>query len=121
MTRTRFLTLALLAVLTGTLAVAQNRDKDKTPTRAVQGVVLDPSDQPAAKAVVQLRDTKTKQIKSFISTDDGGYRFFGLNPNIDYEIQASKDGVGKSAVRLLSTFDSRKIANINLKLETEQQ
>lgn len=121
MSRTRFLRtalrLSLVLALGVTLLFAQKKEDDKT--RGVSGVVIDAKDTPVAKAVVQLRDTKTRQIRSFISTDDGAYRFFGLNPNIDYELSASKDGVGKSETRMLSSFDSRKNAVINLKLDQQ--
>jgi hypothetical protein len=112
------LRLALLPLLLIFPLFAQ-KDKDEK-TRAVQGVVSNPADQPVAQAVVQLKDTKTQQIRSFISKEDGSFRFFGLNPNVDYELTASKEGVGKSEVRKLSTFDSRKVAIINLKLEVGQ-
>ena len=51
-----------IAVLlfTGAL-IAQNED---TGTRSVQGVVTDASGKPVAGAVVQLKDTKSLQIRS---------------------------------------------------------
>ena len=43
-------------------------------------------------AVVQLKDTKTLQIRSFITQDKGEYHFAGLSTNIDYELKADHDG-----------------------------
>lgn len=93
--------------------VAQNND---TNTRSVQGVVTDSADKPVASAVVQLKDTKSLQIRSFITQADGDYHFTGLSTNVDYEVKADKDGAS-SGTKTLSVFDSKKSANINLKLK----
>jgi hypothetical protein len=114
------ISILVLPLLLGSLLLGQrDRDKDEK-TRAVQGIVTGSAEQPVPQAVVQLKDTKTQQIRSFITKDDGSFRFFGLNPNVEYELTAAKDGTGKSEVRKLSTFDSRKMAIINLKLEPAQ-
>ena len=41
-------------------------------------MVTDAANQPVAGAVVQLKNTKTLQIRSFITQDDGNYHFAGL-------------------------------------------
>jgi len=43
--------------------------------------------QPVNGAVVQLKNTKTLQIRSFITKDDGTYHFYDLSPDIDYELK----------------------------------
>ena len=53
---------------------------------------------------------------TFITGQDGSYRFNNLSPNIDYEVRAESNG-RKSQVKTLSTFDTRKQAHINLKLD----
>jgi hypothetical protein len=93
---------------------AQNKSED-TNTRTVQGVVTDASGNPVAGAVVQLKDTKTLQVRSFRTQQDGTYHFAGLSTNVDYELKAESDGAS-SGTKMLSVFDGRKVAEIHLKL-----
>ena len=97
---------------------AQKKDQDAN-TRSVQGAVSDSTDNLIDGAVVQLKDTKTLQIRSFITKADGKFHFHGLNPNIDYELKAEHEGMA-SPTKTLSSFDSRKSAVINLKVETKK-
>lgn len=83
--------------------------------RTVHGVVLDKSDGPVVSGVVFLKNTRTNAVRSYISDDQGNYRFSGLDPNVDYEIHAEKDGA-KSPTRTVSSFDSKKEIVINLKI-----
>lgn len=102
----------LVCVSTGS---AQKSKKDDQTSRSVQGVVTSAEDAPVAGAVVQLKNTKTLQIRSFITKEDGSYYFNGLSPDVDYELRAEYQGMSSSN-KTLSSFDSRKAANINLKL-----
>jgi len=97
-------------------AEAQKKDADDKQTRSVQGVVSDKTDNPLDGAVVQLKDTKTLQIRSFITKQNGTYHFHSLNPDIDYELKAEHQGAN-SGSKTLSSFDSRKSAVINLKID----
>ena len=107
---------AFLAVACAQLLPAQkNKDKEDPTIRSLQGQVNDPDDKPAAGAVVQLKDTKTLQVRSFITKADGSYRFSGLRADTDYEIKADFNGMSTDN-RRLSNFDTRKIATVNLKL-----
>jgi protocatechuate 3,4-dioxygenase beta subunit len=108
--------LAVMACLAAFGNPAADKKKEDANTRTVQGAVLDASEQPVAKAIVQLKDTKTLQVRSFITQQDGRYHFAGLSTNIDYELKAEHDG-SASGTKTLSLFDSRKNATINLKLE----
>lgn len=85
-------------------------------TRTVTGVVLDPSGELVEGAVVQLKDTKTLRIRSYITLEDGAYSFHGLSTETDYELQAKFEGKA-SRTRRLTVYDTRKRANIDLKLE----
>jgi hypothetical protein len=98
----------------------RNKDKQDPNTRSLQGFVLDEQEKPAPTAVVQLKNTKTLQVRSYITQDDGRYQFHGLSTNIDYEVQAER-GELASAVRRLSVFDTRPKAVINLKLEPKKK
>ena len=91
--------------------------KKADPTRSVQGTVSAPDDTGVKGAIVQLKNTKTLQIRSFITQDNGAYYFHELNPDHDYELSAEdrKSGTA-SPTKKLSSFDSQKVATINLKL-----
>ena len=90
--------------------------KTKEPTtRSVIGVVTGADDKVVIGAVVQLTDTKTKQVRSFYTQDKGDYYFHGLSPDIEYQLTASYQGAS-STPKNLSIFDTRKEAVINLKL-----
>jgi hypothetical protein len=112
----RFVTVltVVLLVFACSQAFAQSKKND-TGTRSVEGVVNNPDDSPAAGAVVQLENTKTQQIRSYITQDDGKYHFYELSTEVDYRLKADAKGV-TSGHKTLSSFDGRKKAVINLKL-----
>jgi len=70
-------------------------------------------------AVVFLKNTRTNAVRSYIADDEGNYRFSGLDPNVDYEVHAEKDGA-KSAARTVSSFDSKKEIVLPLKIEKKK-
>ena len=109
----KYILAALLAV--SLLLSAQNKKTEDANTRTVQGVVTDASNQPVTGAAVQLKDTKTLQIRSFITQPDGSYHFAGLSTNVEYELKADHDGA-TSGAKTLSVYDGRKVAIVNLKL-----
>ena len=106
--------LAVLLVLAG-VSVGFAQKKGDTGARSVEGVVSNPDDSPAVGAVVQLENTKTQQIRSYITKEDGKYRFYELSTEVDYKLKADHNG-GTSGYKTLSSFDGRKQAIINLKL-----
>jgi hypothetical protein len=108
------LTAAMLLVCTSAVFAASKKGDDQN-VRSVQGTVADAAENPVNGAVVQLKNTKTLQIRSFITKDQGTYYFNGLSPNVDYELKADYQGAS-SPTKTLSSFDSRKQATINLKL-----
>ena len=109
------LAIAVPAVV-GRAKAADKKDKQETTTRTVQGVVTDSSDAPIEGAVVQLKDMKSLQIRSYITKTGGQYQFHGLNPDIDYELKADHKGASSNS-RTLSSFDGRKQAVMNLKVD----
>ena len=102
-------------VLLGMGLLAQKKSEDTT-TRTVEGVASNASNQPVAKAVVQLKNTKTLQIRSFITQDDGSYHFAGLGTDVEYQLKAEHEGATTSW-KTLSVFNSKKTVVINLKLD----
>jgi len=107
---------AVLALACVSLLPAQGKkDKDDPTVRSLQGQVVDPDDKPAVGAVVQLKDTRTLQVRSFITQQNGEYRFSGLRADTDYEVKADFNGLTSDNKRL-SNFDNRKIATVNIKL-----
>jgi len=106
---------ALITVLALALSVPLAAQKE-AQTRSVKGLVTDQSEAPLAGAVVQLKNTKTLQVKSFIADDKGSYYFHGLDPNVDYELKAQYEGVA-SRTRTVSSFDDRREVIYNFELE----
>ncbi|MEJ7605728.1 MAG: carboxypeptidase-like regulatory domain-containing protein [Bryobacteraceae bacterium] len=83
--------LAMLVMLVMPIS-AQKKDREDATKRSVQGTVTDPSENAIDGAVVQLKDTKSLQIRSFITKTNGSYHFHGLSPDIDYELKADYQG-----------------------------
>jgi len=93
------------------LALAQNIGQ-----RTVSGTVLDPNSVPLAGATVFLKDSKAKSIRSYTSDSNGRFRFTQVNMSIDHELWAEKDEK-KSAIKTVSSWDSRKDFDCELKLK----
>lgn len=101
-------------------AASQGKKQREDPnTRSVHGFVEDAEGRPVEGAVVQLKNKKTLQVRSFITQKEGAYYFHGLSTDVDYELRAEHQG-RSSATRNLSIFDSRRKAIINLKLEDKK-
>lgn len=99
----------------------QRKEKGRDPNiRNVSGVVTLPDGNPAAGAVVQLKNLKTLQIRSFITREDGKYQFQNLSTSIDYELTATHNDL-VSPKRTLTIFDTRLDAVVNLKLERKRE
>ncbi|HUB80033.1 MAG TPA: carboxypeptidase-like regulatory domain-containing protein [Bryobacteraceae bacterium] len=112
------LSLTILLVVLPAGFAQKDKNKDSS-TRSVSGMVTGADDKPVVGAVVQLKDTKTKNVRSFYTQDKGEYYFHELSPDVDYELTATYQGAA-SKTRTLSVFDSRKDAVINLKLNPKK-
>lgn len=113
----KFFFLAVLVVCFAASAVLAAKKDPEANLRTVQGVVTDAQGNVVNGAVVQLKNTKTLQIRSFITKENGTYFFHGLNTDVDYELSADYPPANAaSGSKTLSAFDSRKTAVMNLKL-----
>ena len=98
---------------------APEKTKKGPQLRSLVGTVLSQHDTAVPHAVVYLKNLKTATIKTYIANDEGAFQFNGLSPNIDYEFYAELDGQ-KSSTKMLSSFDSRQKATINLHIEVKK-
>jgi hypothetical protein len=62
-----------------TIAVAQ-----QAPARVIQGKVQLGDGSMAKGAIVYLKNAKTLEVRTYISTDDGSFRFGQLNSDASY-------------------------------------
>jgi hypothetical protein len=99
-----------LLTFSAPLAQAQNFG-----ARTIQGIVTE-NDTHAGGATIFLKNLKTRDIKSYTSTPDGAFRFTQVGMIDDYEVWAER-GKKKSAVKTVSSFDSRKQLDLELKLK----
>jgi hypothetical protein len=84
--------------------------------RVVSGAVLTEDSEPVVGATVFLKNEKTKAIRSYTSTENGHFYFAQVNMAQDFDLWAEKGGK-KSAVKTVSSWDSRKTFVSDLKLK----
>ena len=109
--------LAVVLAGVGIVSAQNNKDKKETATeRVIEGVVMDASNGLVPRAIVQLKDMRTLQIRSFVTQPEGTYHFAGLRMDTDYEIKATL-GEQNSATKRVSSFETRKTVTVNLQLE----
>jgi len=92
-------------------ALAQNFGQ-----RTIHGKTVDDTETPVGGVTVFLKNVKTRNVKSFTSLPDGNFRFAQVGMVDDYEVWAER-GKAKSAVKTISSFDSRKDVQFDLKLK----
>lgn len=109
----------LLLSSAGLAQFGKKKDQDSN-VRTVQGVVTDEADNPISGAIVQLENMKTLQIRSFITKEKGTYYFSDLSTDVDYKVHAENHGM-VSPTKVLSSFDSRKAATLNLKVDQQKK
>lgn len=84
-------------------------------SRAIEGTVLSSSRAPVPGAIVQIKDMKTLQVRSYIAQQDGKYHFWGLSTDVNYQLRAMAGGLA-SKTKTVSVFNSRSKVTLNLKL-----
>ncbi len=110
---------SVLILLIAALAVLAFAHAQAQAVRLVQGVVRNSDDQPQANAVVYLQDQKNLEVRTFIVQPDGRYRFGQMSPDVDYQLWAQFKG-HKSKTRSISSFDSKKEFDFDLKIDTSK-
>jgi hypothetical protein len=110
-----------LCVVVSTFAQDDKKSKKEEATlRSVQGTVFDPNDKPVVGAIVQLKDVRTLQMRSYITKTDGEYHFSSLKVDDDYEVEARNKNM-TSGPKKISIFDNRKIVIQNLKADKPEK
>jgi Carboxypeptidase regulatory-like domain len=108
------ISLAISAAMPSARVFAQDRGPSQ---RVVMGKVVDKDNAAVKGAVVYLKDDHSLSVKSYITDDEGGYRFGQLAQNTDYELWAESNGK-KSSVKNISSFDSKNTFHMTLKIDT---
>ncbi len=84
-----------------------------TPSvRSLSGRVTDTSHEPIRGAIVQLRNSDTREVITYLTDESGRYNFKRMDGNVDYEVWVIFRGQ-PSAARTISKFDSHMIKVIN--------
>jgi hypothetical protein len=99
-----------------TVDLQHGQHKSEPIERVATGKVVDKSGAPLAGAVVYLKNTRTNTVKTYISDNDGQFRFGELSQDTDYEVWAESEGV-RSKSRGISSFDSQNKFYFALKVD----
>ena len=86
--------------------------------RSLTGVVTDKRGNALPGVAVELEDTVTLFVRSYISKQDGRYYFNDLNGDVDYTVRAHYRNYW-SKRKTLSKFNSSKACTINLVIPVE--
>jgi hypothetical protein len=114
------LALGLAMVICASAQDDKKSKKEEAALRSVQGTVLGADDKPVVGAVVQLKDVRTLQMRSYITQANGEYHFSSLKIDDDYEVEARNKSL-TSGPKKISIFDSRKIVIQNLKADKPEK
>jgi hypothetical protein len=116
----RWIAFVALAAAAASAQETKAEKKLEKTERTVQGTVSDADGKTIDGAVVQLKDERTLQVRSFITEKEGAYHFAGLKIDNDYQLEARYNGM-TSGWKTLSVFDTRKQPVINLKLDKQEK
>ncbi len=84
--------------------------------RSVSGTVTDQHGKPLLRAAVQMKELRTLRVRSFITGQNGQYRFTTLSPDHNYELQALYHA-HRTEVRNVSIFDAEREIVIDFTIE----
>jgi hypothetical protein len=102
----------VIALLTPVVFHGQFKERDVT------GVVTDARGNALPKVAVELENTRTMTVRSYITGTDGRYYFSGLNDDIDFTLKA-KYRNWWSKPKTLSKFNSEAHPKVDLLIEID--
>jgi hypothetical protein len=108
-----------VALLAGIAASNSSAQNGKNLLRTIHGTVVDRNEASVKSCVVYLKNLRTSDVTTRITDDSGLYRFSGLDPNADYQINAQSGGMC-SDPRTVSSFDTRTDVDLTLKLNRDK-
>jgi hypothetical protein len=111
-----YLTVGLTFLFLCLLAIGAQAQRGQTDARTVSGIVSDPDHEPIRGAVVELENSSTHEVVSFITNADGHFVFHRLDSHADFRIWATFRNQ-KSAIHNISMFDDHidKVIGISLR------
>lgn len=109
-------TTALIATGLALCTVVAGAQQKEPTVRLIQGTVTDKNDKPLPNAVVYLKDEKTLQVKSYLTDEQGHFRFGQLSMSTDYDVWADLGGT-HSKTKNVSSFNSKPTIDYTLKIE----
>ena len=112
----RIAALGALLMLTAAALPLSHADDQDFGLKNLQGKVFDAKDTPISGAIVYLQNSRNNDVKTFISGDDGSYRFAALSADTDYSVWAAYKGK-KSPTKSVSSFDTRKQVYVDLHIK----
>jgi hypothetical protein len=119
-TRHRWLATAIACVVAVVLLwapPAESQLMTQPSLRNLSGRVTDTSHEPIRGAIVELRDSNTNEVVTYITDASGHYSFKRLDGNIDYQVWVLFRG-HPSATHNISKFDSHMTTVINFTVRT---
>ncbi|MGI4758119.1 MAG: carboxypeptidase-like regulatory domain-containing protein [Janthinobacterium lividum] len=117
MKRLKVVSLALFLALPVTAALVEPPvlQAQADAMRNLTGDVTNKAGNKVKGAVVHLKDTRSLAQRSYITAEDGVFRFGQLSSTADYEVWADLNGK-KTPSKTISSFDSKKAVDLSLKL-----
>ena len=109
------LTAATVTALPAAMLFCGTASAQGVAVRNLTGSVTDKAGTKLKGAVVHLKDARSLSQRSYITTEDGTFRFAQLSSNSDYEVWADLDGK-KTPSKTISSFDSKKAVDVDLKM-----
>lgn len=108
-------TLAALCTPIVTVVTAPAAFAQAASVRNLTGDVTDKGGNKVKGAVVHLKDTRSLSQRSYITAEDGTFRFGALSTSSDYEVWADL-GDKKTPTKAISSFDSKSTVEVSLKM-----
>lgn len=96
---------------------AWSQQMSQPSVRSLSGTIRDAGHEPIHSAVVELRNTTSDEVVTYITDASGHYNFKRLNGNVDYEVWVQFRGI-RSPTRSISKFDSHMTKVIDFTVRT---